>query len=152
MLPLSLFTSGFSGDRSSSWLEDLCLFRKWHHSHGDYHHAVRGGLKLRCKQAKPNNSLMGWIVFEKSKGQYQNGTLLNDSLKKNYKNERNLCWRTDILLCVCACGVCGGELAEVSCRLQVGLEKYSARPFKDLKTKWKAHLQTEFRKGEDRRI
>lgn len=92
---------------------------------------------------------MGWIVFEKSNGQYQNGTLLNDSLKK--LQERNLCWRTDILLCVCACGVCGGELAEVSCRLQVGLEKYSVRPLKDLKTKRKAHLQTEFRK-EFRRI
>lgn len=74
---------------------------------------------------------MGWIVFEKSNGQHQNGTLLNDSLKK--LQERNLCWRTDILLCVCACGVCGGELAEVSCRLQVGLEKYcqALKRFKD---------------------
>lgn len=42
----------FRAEELSSWLEDLCVFRKWHHSHGNYHHEIRRGLKTSVQVSK----------------------------------------------------------------------------------------------------
>lgn len=112
--------------------------------------------KLQFKWAKQNHSVMGWVMFERDKtellnGPFQNATLLNN-LSSKPQRTKTLLENWNFNLCVHVVRGANLQKLVIAFRwsdLKVPVEQ-SHKPGRPWKTKCKAHLQTEFRKGRNK--